>query len=305
MASAASFYDYVSPYILNESQLQINGYPLWSPYFPEGHVAMVKQNVHDVHKRPIVENGDPYRKCERCESFFDITQNVGVCVHHPKRAWRAPGSSLRRHLCCNAPFRSIGCITRPYHVTHQFTTAALTQFEKAPQPTYGLEPCSKSVYALDTEMVYTTAGAELARLTLVDANCAVVLDAKVRPSAPVIDCNTVHSGITYADLLQAPYTLATARQVLFQFINADTIIIGHSMENDLKALRMVHKKVVDTAVLFPHPKAGVKYSLKELAQNHLNVNIQQGASHCSAEDARTCMQLMRWLVPTNGFNQIY
>ncbi|KAH7705518.1 Protein PQE-1 f [Aphelenchoides avenae] len=242
MASTASFYDYVSPCVLNESQLQINGYPLWSPYYPEGHVTMVKQNVHDVHKRPIVEDGDPYRKCERCEPIFDITQNNGVCVHHPRRAWRAP---------------------------------ALTQFVQAPAAIPN-DPRSKTVYALDTEMVYTTDGAALARLTLVDTNGAIVLDAKVRPSATVIDCNTIHSGITSDDLLQAPYTLATARQALFQFINADTIIIGHSMENDTKALRLVHKKVVDTAVAFPHPKADVKYSLKELALNHLNVHIQQG-----------------------------
>ena len=31
-------------------------------------------------------------------------------------------------------------------------------------------------------------------------------------------------------------------------------MVGHSLENDLKALRVVHAKVLDTAVLFPHPK---------------------------------------------------
>lgn len=42
------------------------------------------------------------------------------------------------------------------------------------------------------------------------------------------------------------------------FISSETIIIGHALENDLKTLRMIHHRCVDTAVLFPHP-AGAPY----------------------------------------------
>ncbi|KAH7698296.1 RNA exonuclease 1, partial [Aphelenchoides avenae] len=92
------------------------------------------------------------------------------------------------------------------------------------------------------------------------------------------------------------------RDALFQFINRDTILIGHGLENDLKALRVVHRNVVDTSIAFPREWLAkdavkdrpsiIKWSLKDLARYHLRMNIQQD-QHCSAEDARACMELMR------------
>jgi RNA exonuclease 1 len=42
------------------------------------------------------------------------------------------------------------------------------------------------------------------------------------------------------------------RQALDAFIGPQTVIIGHGVENDLMMLRMIHPRVVDTIVLFPH-----------------------------------------------------
>ncbi len=52
--------------------------------------------------------------------------------------------------------------------------------------------------------------------------------------------------------------LSSIRKSLDSFINSDTIVIGHALENDLKTLRMVHHRCVDTAVMFPH-RAGPPY----------------------------------------------
>jgi RNA exonuclease 1 len=30
--------------------------------------------------------------------------------------------------------------------------------------------------------------------------------------------------------------------------------VGHALENDLSALRMLHANVIDTAMLYPHPR---------------------------------------------------
>ena len=51
-----------------------------------------------------------------------------------------------------------------------------------------------------------------------------------------------------------PHVSTQAR--FFQLVCSRTLLVGHSLENDLKALRVVHARVLDTAVLFPHPKAG-------------------------------------------------
>jgi RNA exonuclease 1 len=69
------------------------------------------------------------------------------------------------------------------------------------------------------------------------------------------DFNTRFSGIRseeYGTLAVLP--LKSARRALAQFVGADTILIGHSLDNDLRALRLVHRRVVDTCALFPHPR---------------------------------------------------
>jgi RNA exonuclease 1 len=55
-------------------------------------------------------------------------------------------------------------------------------------------------------------------------------------------------------------------------INNDTILIGHSLENDFNAMKFVHPKVVDTSVLFKR-KNGCKMKLKNLADKILKVNF--------------------------------
>ena len=47
----------------------------------------------------------------------------------------------------------------------------------------------------------------------------------------------------------AKYTLDQARRRLLQLIDKDTIIIGQSLENDFKVLRLIHTRVIDTAMV--------------------------------------------------------
>lgn len=72
------------------------------------------------------------------------------------------------------------------------------------------------------------------------------------------DFNTRFSGINAENYASAVYPLASVRKSLDGIINARTIVIGHALENDLKTLRMIHHRCVDTAILFPHA-AGAPY----------------------------------------------
>ncbi|CAB4058476.1 REX1 [Lepeophtheirus salmonis] len=83
--------------------------------------------------------------------------------------------------------------------------------------------------------------------------------------------------------------------VLLSMFSSDTILIGHSLESDLKALKMVHSMVVDTSIVFPH-KMGPPYkrALKHLAAEHLKRIIQNDVGgHDSAEDALAALDLMK------------
>lgn len=74
-------------------------------------------------------------------------------------------------------------------------------------------------------------------------------------------------------------TLRDVQAILLSMFNAKTVLIGHSLESDLKALKLIHDFVVDTSVLFPHkmgpPK---KRALKTLCIENLKRIIQEDGS---------------------------
>jgi RNA exonuclease 1 len=63
--------------------------------------------------------------------------------------------------------------------------------------------------------------------------------------------------------------------LLRTFIDSNTIVVGHSLDSDLKALQLVHERVIDTAMIYPH-NSGLPYkiSLKQLAKVYLSQSIQ-------------------------------
>ena len=48
--------------------------------------------------------------------------------------------------------------------------------------------------------------------------------------------------------------VADVQELVKRYVGPETLLVGHTLENDLKALRMVHPCCVDTALLFPNPK---------------------------------------------------
>ena len=101
-------------------------------------------------------------------------------------------------------------------------------------------PDSRKVLGLDCEMSYTLLGTEVTRVSLVDANGAVLLDEFVKPTKQIVDYNTQFSGVTEEKLAQARFTFPEAQALVLQLVNSTSILVGHSLESDLKALRVNH-----------------------------------------------------------------
>jgi len=146
--------------------------------------------------------------------------------------------------------------------------------------------------AIDCEMCRTLDGLELTRISVVDEECNVIYDTFVKPEREIVDYLTCYSGITKAILDPITTTLKDVHEHLSKLISEDTILVGHSFENDLKALKICHSKVIDTSILFPHAIGPGKQSLKSLVFQHLNRVIQTG-SHDSIQDAVAAMQLLK------------
>jgi RNA exonuclease 1 len=67
------------------------------------------------------------------------------------------------------------------------------------------------------------------------------MDKLVRPAWPISDMRTGIHGIAIEDIENVTYTLRHAQAEILSFCSNQTIIVGHGIHNDLKALKLNHK----------------------------------------------------------------
>jgi len=243
------------------------------------------------------------------------------------------GHQMRRvHSCCGRDYDANfinGCTANRVHVwtgvsaglNGPYEGFVRTRRRPGPMPEDG----NTGVFAVDCEMCFTGCGLELTKVTFVRSDGNMFYESFVRPERDIVDYNTRFSGITEKDLnigtnngmrrastasnssssstssngyYRTVKTLHEVQKDLLKFIFEDTILIGHSIENDLKALKLIHKSIIDTAIIFPH-YYGLPYrrSLKSLTNCILKRDIQTAENgHCSFEDSRACLELILWKV---------
>jgi len=156
----------------------------------------------------------------------------------------------------------------------------------------------QDILAIDCEMVETSVGQELCQCSVVDWNGKTLMDHLVLPRRHIICYNTQWSGVSASTLEGVTRRLEDVqRELVSKWVTNKTIILGHSLENDLKALRLVHTRVIDTSVLFPHYQGSYrKNSLKWLTNQYLQRKIQQGdgsTGHNPVEDALAALELVK------------
>lgn len=244
--------------------------------------------------------------CERCNSTYVVQSDETKrrpCNWHPERLVKAFNPAInertRIYACCQEPQDSKGCKVG----THVFKIDAVEQLHRLiPYIDSSKAIGNCDILALDCEMSYTTLGMEMTRVSVLDAFGETVLDKLVRPYGAVLDLNTQWSGVVSLDGVPMNQTLDKVRQELLDLMHPKTILIGHGFENDLKALRLVHNRIVDTAILIPNPTGSLyKPALRRLCAHHLGKFIQQDAGgqaegHDSVEDSKACLELLKWFV---------
>ncbi|KJH50431.1 exonuclease [Dictyocaulus viviparus] len=298
--SENEFYDILSrKYLMTDEQLTRNGYP--RAVLGDERVVTIAQSHFEKSKsqKSWAEKDDLQRLCSRCHKEFRLDPNGVVvsaeCIYHFKGLQRRGGMRGDSFFaCCGADRTTAGCCVAEAHVSDTLNAEALHHFTATPSSLGESDPRNHKVYAMDCEMVYGVWGPELARVSVVDMSNKVVLDIIVKPRNAVIDYNTRFSGLTANQVESSTVDLYEAQNRLFEFVNERSILIGHSLESDLKAMRIRHERIVDTAVVFEH-RHGFPYkrALRNLASEYLQKIIQEDDSgHDSQEDSATCMSLM-------------
>ncbi|KAK8021879.1 ribonuclease H-like domain-containing protein [Apiospora arundinis] len=160
---------------------------------------------------------------------------------------------------------------------------------------------------------------ELVEVCAVDAiNGEILINQLVRPAGRVVDWRTEFSGASEAKLLQAQAkgTLLLhwrdARDLLLRYMDAETVLVGHSIQSDLRVLRLAHGRIVDTSiqtaaavfgdvrrVIFPRI-----WGLRHLALRLLGKRIRDNGgdsspaktSHDCVEDTMMTRELALWCI---------
>eukprot|EP01130_Rhizamoeba_saxonica_P008044 TRINITY_DN3251_c0_g2_i1.p1 TRINITY_DN3251_c0_g2~~TRINITY_DN3251_c0_g2_i1.p1 ORF type:complete len:264 (-),score=54.01 TRINITY_DN3251_c0_g2_i1:1-792(-) len=130
------------------------------------------------------------------------------------------------------------------------------------------------MFAIDCEMCLTTKGSELTRISIVDEEHNCIYDELVLPRNRITDYLTPYSGITPKLLEGVVKRLEDVQLDLQNLFTNSSILVGHSLENDLRALKIIHNRIIDTSIIYPLNVPRRKFSLKRLTSELLNESIQ-------------------------------
>ncbi|XVE87068.1 hypothetical protein DITRI_Ditri18aG0086600 [Diplodiscus trichospermus] len=155
---------------------------------------------------------------------------------------------------------------------------------------------SNAMVAVDCEMVLCEDGTEaLVRVCVVDRDLKVKLDELVNPNKAVADYRTEITGVAAGDLEGVTCSVADIQKSMKKLLSDGTILVGHSLHNDLQVLKVDHARVIDTSYIFKYEGAPIhkRPSLNNLCKSVLGYEVRNpSAAHNCLDDARAAMKLV-------------
>jgi len=153
---------------------------------------------------------------------------------------------------------------------------------------------------VDCEMCETeTDRRALVGVSVVDENGVVLLKTLVRPPGKIVDLKTDITGLKLKDFKGVKVTLEDVQVRLKQIVRPNTVLVGHGLEHDLKALKFDHSPIIDTAFLFsyknlPRSTPGLADLCKRLLPSFPEMRQNARGTHDSVEDAKMALELAKW-----------
>ena len=259
--------------LLTKIQLAYNNYPIFSEKTNDenGNVIVTAQFANPQNRFFYIISENKQRTCSQCKSKFNISDKT-VCFFHPYKA------VYHWHRCSNGPRGSPPCRESKNHCSEEIDLSVEGK-------NYLIsEECFNSSFAIlivDCKFNNTLHGKTLGGLAIIDYLGNKVYEKNFK------NFNEKTRILFHEDLKN--------------ILGPNVILVGHALNNDLLKMRVIHSKVVDTSVLYPHPKGeSIKYKLDDLVRTHLKEephHSQRGSK--SLRDVHYTLRLMRrWLDPS-------
>ncbi|RDL30332.1 uncharacterized protein BP5553_10210 [Venustampulla echinocandica] len=294
--------------VQSQEDLQANGYILKN--LTQSELEKKKKCKHCnkpmLGRRPN-GRGDETSKTEGAKD--DVVQESpslpsGIGIASDPKPIQAPKFLCKYHngqvikknwSCCGNPAISgKPCVENEFHIPRQYQQGELeSQWEYRATPAGQILYSPRPAVAIDCEMGISKQGdSELIRVTLIDYfSSEVLVDSLVSPDVEMRDYVTRYSGVTKRDMEIARNTRNcffgrdNARMAVWRFVGPYTIVVGHSANNDLSALRWIHPLVVDTFLIeyIPHKKAVKAKIEQEHKEAKAKVEQEQKDANAKAE----------------------
>ncbi|KIY73353.1 hypothetical protein CYLTODRAFT_386946 [Cylindrobasidium torrendii FP15055 ss-10] len=255
------------------------------------------------HACPTRAPGDSTRMHSILNAFFSIPLSVSEKGrrHRQAKEERPPSSGATSEYLLSTEQMLTNGYPLPSYVSDTFhKPAGWVETPKEPDSTGS--QAERKVYAIDCEMCMTDDDDKaLTRVSIVDYDTnKVVYDRLVKPARPIVNYLTQWSGITEEALRPVKTTIAEVQADVLKFLQPQNgltpVLLGHSLESDLKALHLCHPYCIDTALIFQHPRgAPLKPGLAWLTNKYVGREIQNrgDGGHDPEEDARACVDLLK------------
>ena len=150
---------------------------------------------------------------------------------------------------------------------------------------------------LDCEMCETDVDQRaLVGVSVVGVDGTVLLKTLVKPPGKIVDLKPDITGLKMKDFKGVKTTLKDVQDKLAALCTPNTVLVGHGLVHDLKALKFDHAPVIDTAFLFSYknlPRSTP--GLADLCKRLLSSEMRKGdGTHDSVEDAKMALELAKW-----------
>uniref|UniRef100_A0A0K0EW94 Protein LOC81691 (inferred by orthology to a human protein) n=1 Tax=Strongyloides venezuelensis TaxID=75913 RepID=A0A0K0EW94_STRVS len=274
-----------SQHLIMKIKLSEDQYERTPTIFPTIH-SFFQSSMYKIRQDPIdeVDFWRPFYKVNK----FNINDTHSDFPKYSDEILSLTGNELKPYLLLNDTQMSQLTYPIPYLINSKSQFIQTREF-------YDKVTSESPFFTIDCEMVNTSEGlGKLARFSLLDQYGSILMDTLVKPKGIVTDYLTKHSGIYPGMLDNIDVTIEDVQEYLCKVLPPDAILVGHTLNCDLNALRICHPYISDISALYNYGRRIVnRISLKNLVGSYLNVSCQDSGVHCSVEDSIVTMNLYK------------